>query len=178
MWKRKQKKKRLFQQIMDDHHESITRVAWGYIDAAHRREDLEQEIHMALWRALDGFRGDCSLRTFVFRVAHNHCISKIVRKKKQPSLANTGAEAERIVASTQDTMPLADEQMIQQQAQQKLRDAIQQLALPYRQVVMLAMEQMSHAEIADVVGISKSNVGVRLNRAKEMLRGMLGQEER
>ena len=90
MWKRKQKKKRLFQQIMDDHHESITRVAWGYIDAAHRHEDLEAsstfQLNLDQELALDlpwGKEIDVNLETSgVKERDHNRCsevpVSRVV----------------------------------------------------------------------------------------------------
>jgi DNA-directed RNA polymerase specialized sigma24 family protein len=57
----------MLERVIREYGDLLDRVAWGYSDNAHDLEDLMQEILMALWRALPGFRGDSSERTFVAR---------------------------------------------------------------------------------------------------------------
>lgn len=130
------------------------------------RDDLLQEIAMALWRALPSFRGDCSERTFVFRIAHNRCITHLSRRRVTVSLEESELEVE-------DPSATAETALAEEQDRQGLLAAIRELPAIHREVLVLALEGMEYREIADVVGISESNVGVRLNRARERLRKLL-----
>lgn len=130
------------------------------------RDDLLQEIAMALWRALPSFRGDCSERTFVFRIAHNRCITHLSRRRFTVSLEESELEVE-------DPSATAETALAEEQDRQGLLAAIRELPAIHREVLVLALEGMEYREIADVVGISESNVGVRLNRARERLRKLL-----
>lgn len=130
------------------------------------RDDLLQEIAMALWRALPSFRGDCSERTFVFRIAHNRCITHLSRRRVTVSLEESELEVE-------DPSATAETALAEEQDRQGLLAAIRELPAIHREVLVLTLEGMEYREIADVVGISESNVGVRLNRARERLRKLL-----
>ena len=72
-----------------------------------------------------------------------------------------------------DPAPRPEEQMAIASQQNRLRDAIQRLPLAYRQVVMLMLEDLAHKEIAEVLGISESNVAVRMNRARKALKELM-----
>jgi RNA polymerase sigma-70 factor (ECF subfamily) len=72
-----------------------------------------------------------------------------------------------------DTRAGPEAQAIENRRRQALRDAIRQLPLSYRQVILLALEELSPLEIAAVLGITENNVGVRLNRARKALRSLL-----
>jgi RNA polymerase sigma factor (sigma-70 family) len=126
---------------------------------------LLQDIAMALWQALPRFRGDCSERTFLFRIAHNRGIAHSVTRRRKGALATEIDPA--------DPAPGPEAVMVQQTAGRRLRSAIRDLPVVHRQVIVLALEDLSYAEIAQVLGITESNVGVRLNRARQLLRSRL-----
>lgn len=71
-----------------------------------------------------------------------------------------------------DAKPSPEETLATQQQQKRLQAAVQQLSLGYRQVVTMVLEGMTYGEIADVLGISESNVGARLTRARQLLRSL------
>src|SRR5688572_29980659 len=75
-----------FGRLLKANHAPLTRLAASYAANRSDRDDLLQEIAIALWRALPGFRGDCSERTFLFRIAHNRCITHLSRKRDTVSL--------------------------------------------------------------------------------------------
>src|SRR5439155_7351401 len=77
-------------EVIRAHGDALERVAWGYVDNAPDREDLMQEILMALWRALPGFRWDSSLGTFVLKVAHNRSITFATRRRRFDVLPEEG----------------------------------------------------------------------------------------
>jgi RNA polymerase sigma-70 factor (ECF subfamily) len=126
---------------------------------------LFQDIGLAIWQALPRFRGESSERTFIFRIAHNRAITFMAQRR--PVVA---ADEEIEVP---DPRPNPEKGLAEEQQEARLFAAIHQLPMDYRQVITLTLEGMSYNEIAEIVGIGESNVGVRLNRARQMLRQLL-----
>lgn len=147
---------------------ALGRLAASYAGSTGERDDLMQEIALALWQALPRFRGECSERTFLFRIAHNHCVNHIVRRRPTASLQELELDPE-------DGARPVEARLTDAQQSARLHDAVRRLPLIQRQVVMLALEDLDYAEIAAVLGITETNVGVRLNRARASLRKMMGE---
>jgi RNA polymerase sigma factor (sigma-70 family) len=161
-----------FDRIMRQYGPALSRLAYGYEKVASVREELAQEIALSVWQALPHFRGECSERTFIYRIAHNRGLTHAC--KRQPAhepLDELSQPLEPV-----DPRPHPDEQVAKTHQRVRLRSAIQRLPLAYRQVLMLMLEDLSHAEIAEILGITESNVAVRLNRARKALKEAL--EER
>ncbi len=123
---------------------ALGRLASSYAGSTGERDDLMQEIALALWQALPRFRGESSERTFLFRIAHNHCINHIVRRRpdRVPAAAGTGpggrsAAIEAMLGAAQQSAQLVA--------------AVRRLPLIQREVVVLALEDMDYAEIAAVL---------------------------
>jgi RNA polymerase sigma-70 factor (ECF subfamily) len=146
----------MIERVIRDHGALLDRVAWGYARNAHDRDDLMQEILVALWRALPRFRGDSSERSFVSRRRH---------------------QAEPELDQLPDPAPIAEARMIGEQQHDRLLTAIRRLPESQRQAVMLRLEGLSQREIADMQNTTESNVGVRLTRARKTLRALLVEEE-
>jgi len=154
-----------YDRLWREHGPGIARLAFSYEPNAHAREDLLQDIRLAIWSALPRFRGDSSLRTFLFRIAHNRSLTHVWRRNSmQPSEELT---------EPADTRPGPESAAIVAVTHSRLTEAIRQLPLPFRQVITLSLEDLSYAEIAGVLGISENNVGVRINRARKLLREKL-----
>jgi RNA polymerase sigma-70 factor (ECF subfamily) len=132
---------------------ALLRLAASYTNTSSDRDDLFQEIAVALWRALPKFRGECSERTFLFRVAHNRSIDYLRRHREIAS----SLEAD---TPLRDSRPNPEAGLAQEQQGERLRQAIHRLPLPYRQVITLTLEEMSYSEIAQVLGVTETNVGV------------------
>lgn len=147
---------------------ALGRLAGSYAGSTGERDDLMQEIALALWQALPRFRGESSERTFLFRIAHNHCINHIVRRRPMASLQELELDPMDEARPVESLLGAAQES-------ERLLEAVRQLPLIQRQVVVLALEDMDYAEIAAVLGISETNVGVRLNRARATLRKLMGE---
>lgn len=157
---------REYEELWSAYGEGLTRLASSYESARDSREDLLQEIRLALWKALPTFRRDCSLRTFVYRVAHNRGLTHVWRRRTQPQ---SSAE----LPDVGDPRPSPEETAIQTADQSSLMDAIRKLPIAYRQVITMTLEELPQSEIAAVLGISENNVAVRLNRGRKLLRGYL-----
>jgi RNA polymerase sigma-70 factor (ECF subfamily) len=151
--------------LLTVHGSALTRLASSYVGATPDRDDLLQDISVAIWRALPRFRGECSERTFLFRIAHNRAIAYITRRQL-PIQDDDAIEVE-------DSRPNPEQTLSAAQQGQRLFDAVQRLPMNQRQVVTLMLEGLSYSEIADVLGISETNVGARLTRARHMLRARL-----
>ena len=161
-----------FDRIMREYGPALSRLAFGYEKVEGMREELAQEIGLAIWQALPHFRGECSERTFIYRIAHNRGLTHASRRHPaQTSLDDLPQPLEPV-----DPRPHPEKQMAMAHQRDRLRLAIQRLPLAYRQVVMLMLEELSHAEIGEVLGIAEGNVAVRLNRARKALKQAL--EER
>ncbi len=144
---------------------ALARLAASYTNTRSDRDDLLQEIALAVWQALPGFRGECSTRTFLFRIAHNRAITYLSRSRARfPAAGDTDLP---------DSAPDPESGLAREQSAARLRRAIHRLPLAYRQTIMLALEDLGYAEIAEVLGISESNVGARLSRARQLLRESL-----
>ncbi len=155
--------------ILSEYGPALSRLAFSYERDASAREELLQEIVLAIWQAIPHFRGECSERTFIYRIAHNRGLSHVW--KRQPThepLDELRAPFEPI-----DPRPHPEEQLEQTHRSASLRSAIQHLPMAYRQLIMLVLEDLSHTEIAEVLGITDNNVAVRLNRARKMLKELL-----
>jgi len=154
-----------FESLLAENRASLSRLAFSYTNTAADREDLLQDIALALWQALPSFRGECSERTFVYRIAQNRALSALARRRPAASAIDD---------LPPDPAPLVETALAQQEESNHLAVAVRRLPLPYRQVVVLMLEGLEYGEIAQVLGISESNVGVRINRARPLLRQNLG----
>ncbi len=159
-----------FEKLLGQNKASLARLATSYTRSRSDRDDLLQEIAMGLWQALPNFREECSDRTFLFRIAHNRCITYISRRRSTEPLD----EHEDVLP---DPGPTVESRIDADQRAQSLMRAIRKLPLHYHQVVVLALEGMDYRETSAVLGISESNVGVRLNRARALLKTALGESK-
>jgi RNA polymerase sigma factor (sigma-70 family) len=154
--------------LLNEHDRALRRMTAGYERDPSRQQDLIQEIWLAVWQALPRFRHECSERTFVFRIAHNRAVSHIEHwQRRQTEVLDDAAP---IPAPGPDP----EHSLSQQQRHERLRAAVQALPIGLRQVVVLTLEGLSNADVADIVGISENNAAVRLTRARAALSRALG----
>lgn len=154
---------RSLEKLMTEHGPAVARVAALYEFDATEREDLVQDIWLAIWRALPRFRGDSSARTFVFRIAHNRAVSHVHRRRRAPKPVSEPRDREEPAADPARSYELSE-------TMQSLLRALRTLPVIDRQIVQMSLEGLRQAEIGEVLGISEGNVAVRLNRARARLR--------
>lgn len=158
------------ERVLSTHAAALARLAASYESRPALREELLQDIAFALWRALPSFRHEASEKTFVLRIATNRCLSHLAAR---PPAAD-GLDAASEVA---DARPRPDELAARMQSASRLQSAVRGLPLALRQVMVLAFEGLSNAEIATVLGLAAGNVGVRLHRGKALLKAALGESQ-
>jgi RNA polymerase sigma-70 factor (ECF subfamily) len=153
--------------IISQYGRALGRVAASYEADRSLQEDLMQDILLAIHKSLPNLRDSDRLAPFVFRVAHNRGVSHVVRQMaaKRASPAEDDVEA-----------PTVEDRLIEDERSARLMRAIRQLPLPYREVILLVLEDLSHAEIAETLQISTTNVAVRVNRAKARLKELLSHD--
>ena len=140
----------------------IYKVCYIYANNQDELNDLFQEVVLNLWKSFPRYRGDSQLSTWVYRISMNTCITFVRHSSTRP---NT-------IPITADVIgQLADEEGKASQLKE-LYKLINQLGKMERALILLWLEERSYQEMADILGISKTNVGVKLNRVKEKLRKM------
>ena len=149
------------------HAAAIERLARGYEADPELCRDLVQEIHVELWRSFAYFNGDCSERSWVYRIAHNVAVSHLIKRKRlnAESLTTLDEIAELAGQSNDDPEASAGDRQIVTQ----LLTTIHRLKPADRQVMLLYLEDLSAAEIGEVTGLSAGAVAVRVHRLKAIL---------
>ncbi|HEU4619267.1 MAG TPA: sigma-70 family RNA polymerase sigma factor [Gammaproteobacteria bacterium] len=160
---------RIFDDWMAGHKGILFKVVHAYAFVHADRQDLFQEIVFQVWRSVDAFRGDSSVPTWLYRVALNTAIAWTRKEDrhqrgKQPLEA---AEGLLTTTSSEGRDPRVE----------WLYRRISQLKEVDRSVALLMLDGFSYKEIAAIVGITESNVGVKINRIKSALAGERAKEE-
>ena len=147
---------------------ALDRLASAYEANPEERRDLLQDIHVALWRSFAGFDGRCSLRTWVYRVAHNVATSHVIRQKRKNSALVT---LEAIEAMPDDTHGAGVQEHVHDQrvSLERLMALIHRLKPPDRQLMLLYLEGLDAASIGEVMGVSAGSVATRIHRIKNVL---------
>ncbi len=149
-----------FTKMVREHRSTIYSVCYMFSNNEDEVNDLFQEVLIQLWQGWDKFEGRSSLRTWVYRVSLNTCIT-IDRKKKR-----------RHAAAILEGVDLWDNSQADNRQLAMLHNRITQLEPFDRAIVLLWLENMSYDEIGAIVGITPKNVSVRLYRIKERLKQM------
>jgi RNA polymerase sigma-70 factor, ECF subfamily len=155
----------LYDALAKEYAAALGRLAAAYEADPQRRQDLVQDIHLNLWRSLASFDGNCSARTWVYRIAHNTAATHVVRERRHRR--GTLIEIEKLEEYPDifDGERAADEANVVERLQSLLR----RLKPLDRQVILLYFEGEKHAEIARITGLSTGNVATKVHRLKELL---------
>ncbi|WND02116.1 RNA polymerase sigma factor [Temperatibacter marinus] len=154
---------------IESHSKMIGRIASSYERDDSLRQDLLQEIVIALLISLPKYRGEGTKKAFIARVAQNTCLTHVRKQVSQKMQTYDTVEVE-------DDRIRADDRIEQQQKSDALQAAVRGLPIKLRQVIILALEGLSYREIGESIGISENNVGVRFTRAKGQLIQLMGKE--
>lgn len=146
---------------MADHIAILYRVVNGFAEGDDRN-DLMQEIMLAVWRAIPQFRAESKPTTFLYRVSHNAALSwRRTRQNYRRRIEQAAAFAETNLQTNE--APPDNERL------EALYAAIRRLPELDRSLILLSLDGISYADMAEIHGLSQSNVGVRLNRIKQRL---------
>jgi RNA polymerase sigma-70 factor, ECF subfamily len=154
----------LYAEASSAHGPARRRLARGYEADPDRQKDLLQEIHIELWGSLKSFDGRCSLRTWVYRIAHNVGASHVVKSRR---LADRLVDLETVEAGIAG--PGGEAQVHREFSAAVLLDLIHRLKPLDRQIILLHLEGEAAGVISEVTGLSASNVATKIHRIKKVL---------
>lgn len=152
-----------------DHGAILHHVVNGFA-AGDDRNDLRQEVLLAVWKSIPAFRGQAKQTTYLYRVSHNAALMWIrTEKNYRRRVEQFEANAPGAFAAEADS--LTDERLT------RLYSAIHQLKPLDRSLILMSLDGLSYREMAEVLGLSESNIGVKLNRIKaELTKTLKGNE--
>ncbi|GAA5023932.1 DNA-directed RNA polymerase sigma-70 factor [Marivirga lumbricoides] len=159
----KEEKQKRFTLFVKEHQGIIRKLCRGYSNNVEDFEDNVQEVHYQLWKSIDRFEERSSAGTWVYRLTLNVCLYNLSKRKKRVDYPMEG----KVVTELAD----AKHEFFQEDGPVRiLYDSIALLKPIERTIIMLYLEKKEHAVIAEVVGLSVSNVGVKVNRIKKKLK--------
>lgn len=136
----------------------IFKVASFYTDKEHPISDLYQEVVLNLWKAFPSFRGDSKYSTWIYRIALNTCVSFYRRSKKNIAYVDISMDVPEITDNNEQI--------------QELYKLINRLGKIERALVLLYLDDKSYKEIAEITGLTVTNVATKLSRIKDKLKQM------
>ena len=154
------KTSREFASFIKEHSRIINKVCWAYATPKVPYEDLRQEIFTNLWLGLEQFKGSSKLSTWVYRVAVNSALMAI--RNYKPTVETLSFEI-----STVDISSESDDNKAEQLA--ILRDLINRLLPIEKAIILLWLDEYPYEEIAEIIGIERNNVAIKLHRIKNKL---------
>lgn len=152
--------------LLRDHAPLCQRLAASHEADPDRARELAQDILVAVWRAWPAFRGQCSERTYVARIAQYRIATHVSRAVREPARAP-------LPADLVDSAPTPEAMAIRSDERARLTKLVRELPVALREVAVLLLEGFTPAEIADTLGITSNAVSIRGTRARDLLRAGL-----
>lgn len=159
-------KEQAFDRIMADNKAVIIKVCYMYAADAEHFKDLFQETQINIWQAMDRFRGESSVSTWIYRITINTCISCFRYSRKH---------SQTLTLDPQEMLSLADRATDDHEHARCLHEMyelINRLPALDKAIILMWIDEKSYQEIAEVTGLTRNNVATRLNRCKQKLAAM------
>ena len=159
-----QEQRQIFDGWLHEHKGILFKIVRAYAFNPHDQDDLFQEMSLQLWKSIPDFRGEAKAYTWIYRVALYAAIAWVRKEKKQPETQSMATDTQTdttqtLVAETHEHDPQLD----------WLYEQIAQLDPIDRSICLLMLDGFSYKEMAGLIGISESNVGVKIHRIKQHL---------
>ena len=155
----------LYERVSAEFSAPLVRLARAHEADPSLQQDLLQEVHIALWRSLPAFGGRCSLRTWVYRVAHNTAATWVLRRRRRFDKHLVDLDDLEIPTDDREIGAAVDEARMLG----RMRDLVQRLKPIDREVFVLYLEGLSVDEIAEIAGLTHTNTGTKIHRIKRLL---------
>ena len=150
--------------IILPHAGIITKICRAYTNSQEDFEDYYQEVCLQIWKSRHNFKGNSEWSTWIYRVTLNVCLT-LVKK--------TGVPTEKLKAQHKLLPSQEGDSVEKDQAINELYRAIKALSDIDRAIILLYLEEQSYREIAQIMGMNTTNIGVRINRIKKRLKTIL-----
>lgn len=158
------KRDEIFKDALRENDRMIFRVCYHFFGPGENVRDAYQDILLKIWLNIENFRGECQLRTWIYRIAVNVCITFRSKEKKKSSV---------FVPFYESIYEKADEKEVYQDDENKLlffTKFMEKLNVSDKALVSLYLEDLDTKEIAQITGLSESNVRVRIHRIKNEIK--------
>lgn len=163
-----------FERLLHPHMKAVKALAGRLLGHPDDADEVMQEVLLAVYLHLDGFRGDCAFRTWLFRIAYNFSIAELRRRKRMPTVAldDVPAPPVRLAPGNPEQLAIAAEK------RRKLAETIHRLPPAAREVLVpWVLEDRSIREIAGRLGLTEGTAKTRLHRARKQWMATAGQRE-
>lgn len=159
--KRAEERERRFMETINLYDDIVRRICFSFASRGKDFDDLRQDALINIWNGLDKFRGDSDLRTWVYRVTFNTCVSTYRRSAKTSDFA-----------SLESAAGLSDSDPGSLEAAGYLHALISSLNSIDRSIIIMWLDDYSYDEIADVTGLNRNTVATRIRRARESMKAL------
>lgn len=149
-----------YQEYIENNRAIIYKICRAYARSEADFQDLFQEVCLQLWKSRHRFDGSSKLSTWIYRVTLNTCLTMVRSDRNRP---------ETLEVREEDAITGPAEQSEEARRLEELYKALKKLPEPDRAIILLYLEEKSYRDIADILGISLSHVGVKINRIKTKL---------
>ena len=157
----------VFGEWIEAHKAILFKVARAYGSTHSDREDLFQEIALQMWHSVEAFRGDCAVTTWIYRVAFNTALTWNRNEKKHGHGRRDFESSTALLIAPADRDPRLE----------WIYQRIAELDEANRSLALLMLDGFSYRDMSQILGLSESNVGVKINRIKAALAARLAKEE-
>jgi len=154
-----------YESVAGEYSGALRRLVDAYEADPEQRRDLLQEIHVAIWRSLAAFQHQCSMRTWIYRVAHNTAMAHITRDRRRATERLYTLDEISDMVDPYDTEAITGRQLVAE----RLTALISRLQVLDRQIFLLYLEGMDATSIAAIAGMTPGNVATKVHRIKTLL---------
>ena len=159
-----------FEMLVTPHEQMLWRVCWLYTHHQEDAADCLQEAMLKAWKAIKTYRGECSLKSWLYRIAATVCLDFLRRQKRLPVTESADALADDEGFTPVDDSPTPDEAALRAESADDLRAALDALPADMRTALILyALQGMQYEEIAEVTKASVGTVKSRISRARQKI---------
>ena len=154
-----------FIEMINKHRGIIYKVCQLYCQEKEYQKDLFQEIVLQLWKSFPSFRNEAKLSTWMYRIALNTAITSFRKQNRIP--------VQRAISAAEFEIPDLDSPPDHHEHMGLLKQAIERLTQIEKAIILLYFEEKNYQEIGEIMGITKTNAGVKISRIKIKLEGII-----
>jgi len=156
-------KNKAFKKLLNENRQIISKICNAYSNNQEEFEDYFQEIALQIWKSYERFKGNSKISTWIYRISLNVCLSEIRKKERRINTYSLKPEIDSLKNQQEDN----------QEQVKELYRAIRTLKKIDRAIIILYLEEKQYKDMADILGMSVSNIGVKINRIKKELKETL-----
>ncbi len=160
--------RKIFNELHDDHYRMVYQVCLGFLKGnTDQAKDLSQEVFIQVWNHLKNFRHESTYKTWIYRITVNSCLNFLKKEKNSLSFLEPLEESHQ---------KITDDEPDKDDPSRLLYQALGQLNGVDRLITTLMLEDLSYEEISSILGITQTNLRVKIHRIKLKLKKLIHHE--